>query len=328
MRARAARPPEEAETFVSRRMSLRHLRVVQALADAGSLSAAAELLHVTQPAVSKTLGEIERALGQTLFMRRGRSMRATALGERMIALARKLEADLCRGAGDVASLVRGASGELLIGATNAALTEVLPDAMTAMKAEHPDVTLTVHTHALTDLFADLRKGRLDLVLARSEPQDMPPDLERHCLLSQHEVVVISSHHELAHNRRLSWETLNGQAWVWPLPGTRSRALRDRLWQRMGLPLPCNVVQTGDLMLTLSLMRRMPLLTILPHHVARAAAQSGAVRILPLQADLGMAELSLWHLREPQSELVEGFKRLLLACAERLDGAPQAASASA
>lgn len=323
IKTRPERAPEEAETFVSRRMSLRHLRVVQALAEAGSLSAAAELLHVTQPAVSKTLGEIERGLGETLFLRRGRGLRATVLGERLIALARKLEADLRRGGEDVASLVRGASGELLIGATNAALTEILPDALAAMKAEHPCVSLTVRTHALTDLFDDLRQGRLDLVIARAVPQEMPADLESHCLLSQREVVVISSHHPLAGSKRIGWEALNEQAWIWPLPGTRSRVLRDRLWQGMGLQLPRNVVQTGDLMLTLNLMRRLPLLTILPQHVARAAAQSGAVKILPLEADLGLADLSLWHLREPQSDLVEQFKRLLLQAAQAPGRSPQA-----
>jgi len=137
------------------------------------------------------------------------------------------------------------------------------------------------------------------------------------------VVVISSHHPLAGAKRIGWEALNEQAWIWPLPGTRSRVLRDRLWQGMGLQLPRNVVQTGDLMLTLNLMRRLPLLTILPQHVARAAAQSGAVKILPLEADLGLADLSLWHLREPQGDLVEQFKRLLLQAAQAPGGSPQA-----
>ncbi|MDP1533685.1 MAG: LysR family transcriptional regulator [Rubrivivax sp.] len=137
--------PEAAQAFVMRRMSLRHMRVLLALAEERGLSAAAEALHVTQPAVSKALAEIEQGLGATLYSRRGRGFRATSLGSKLIALARKLEADLTRGGEDVASTVRGASGELLIGATNAALAQVLPEAMAAMKRDHPNVTLSART---------------------------------------------------------------------------------------------------------------------------------------------------------------------------------------
>ncbi|TXD87357.1 LysR family transcriptional regulator [Mitsuaria sp. TWR114] len=77
-------------------MSLRHARVLLALRDTGNISAAADLLHVTQPAVSKTLAELEQGLGQTLFVRRGRNMQPTPLGRRLLVLAGKLDADLQR----------------------------------------------------------------------------------------------------------------------------------------------------------------------------------------------------------------------------------------
>ncbi len=310
--------PEAADSFVRKRLSLRHLRVLQALSEAGSLGAAADALHVTQPAVSKALSEIEQGLGQTLFVRRGRSLRATALGERLIRLAQKLDADLQRGGGDIASIVRGASGELLIGATNAALPQVLPDAMAAMKLEYPHITLSVRTHALTGLINELREGRLDLVVARIRPHEAPPDLEPLCLIAQPEVAAISTVHPLAKaSHKLGWDTLNQQAWIWPLPGTRSRSLQDRLWHDMGQPLPTNLVETGDVMLTLSLLKRMPILALLPQHVARLAAQNGIAKILPLDADLGLADLTLWHLREPQSEVVERFKQLMLEASQKL-----------
>lgn len=214
-------------------------------------------------------------------------------------------------------MVRGASGELLIGATNAALAQVLPDAMAAMKRDYPNITLSVRTHALTALVDELRQGRLDLVIARIPPQHMPTDLQACCLLAQREVLAISTLHPLAHgHQKLGWDTLNSQGWIWPLPGTRSRLLQDRLWQSMKLPLPTNLIETGDIMLALSMMKRMPLLTLLPLHVARVAAQNELVKILPLDADLGLADLTLWHLPEAQSEVVEHFKLLLKNAAEQ------------
>ncbi|MEH0166377.1 LysR family transcriptional regulator [Paucibacter sp. JuS9] len=307
--------PEEAENFVLRRMSLRHLRVLLALHETGSLSAAAQALFVTQPAISKALSEIESGMGQTLFARRGRSLRATACGQRLVELAQKLDADLRRGAGDLGSIVRGASGELLIGSTNAALAKLLPEAIVAMKQEQPKVTISVRTHALSSLFAELREGRLDLVIARVPPQELPADLEGLRLIEQSQVLTISSHHPLAKVRELDWELLTQQAWIWELPGTRSRALQDRMWQNLGLPLPTNVIETGDLMLALSLMKRMPLLTVMPQHVAKLAAQTGVLVILPVTVDQSLSDLTVWHLREPQAAMVERFKELLLEAAQ-------------
>jgi len=310
--------PKQAEDFVMQRLTLRQLRVLLALANEGSVSAAAEALHVTQPAVSKSLSELEGGLGQTLFLRRGRRIRATPLCERLLALARKLEAELRRGAEDVASLARGVSGRLLVGATNAALADLLPDAVAALKAESPNVAISVRTHALTAMFDDLRQGRLDLVIARAQPPGLPADLERVPLMRQREVLVISRCHPLAASRHLSWEVLAQQSWVWPLPGTRMRALQDAKFQDKALALPTDLFQTDDLMVTISLMRRMPLVGYLPGSIARVAAREGHVRILALDdAGLPLDEMCVWHTREPQGELVERFKQLLGAAAARL-----------
>lgn len=314
--SRTVPSPENVAQFVTRRMSLRHARVLIALYDTGNLSLAAESLHVTQPAVSKALSELEGGLGQTLFLRRGRNMQITPVGQRLLELARKMEAQLQRAAGDVAALVRGTRGELRIGTTNAALARLLPLAMTAMKREHPEVTLSVRTHALSSMFSELQEGQLDLVLARVTPQDEPLGLQRQPLSPQAEVLTISTLHPLARSPRLSWELLSQQGWIWHLPGTRTRTLMDQLWQRMALPLPTNLIETGDIMLALNMMRHMPLVTVMPGDVALQAAQQDIVAILPHQVELGLGELSIWQSMDTQSELSERFKDLLCEAARQ------------
>lgn len=300
-------------------MSLRHARVLLALHDTGTLSAAAERLHVTQPAVSKTLAELEQGLGQTLFLRQGRHLLPTALGRRMLALARKLEADVQRAAGDVATLVRGASGEVRVGATNAALARLLPRAITAMKRENPGVTISVRTHALRSLFAELHAGTLDLVVARAMPQDEPLGLARVALVPQPEVLTMSAHHPLAGTPDLGWEALSRQRWIWHLPGTRTRLRMDRFWQDMGLAPPADLIESGDAMLALSLMRDMPLVAVMAHDMAMVAARRGVVVILPHPVDLGFGPMGIWHLPDAQVEAVERFKHWLVEASNSPDG---------
>lgn len=296
-----------AEQFVQRHLSLRHLRVLASLADSGGVGSAAERLHVTQPAVSKALGEIERGLGQTLFIRRGRGVRATPLGERLVDLARRLESELLRCSSDIGALVRGASGTLLIGATNAALAQRLPKAIAALKSEQPTLTLSVQTDKLPEMLARLRLGLLDLVVARMPDQDRPQDLRAHLLGPSRQVVVMSLVHPLARSRQLGWEALSSQAWIWPLQGTRTRELQERFWQRLGVAAPSNLVETGDTALVFALLRRMPLLALMPDDSARAAAQAGIAKILPLEAPIGLADLVAWQLPQSNSP---ALKRLL------------------
>lgn len=310
MPGEADRGSVAAELFIKQRLSLRQLRLLQALHQSNSLSAAADALHVTQPAVSKALSEMEDGVGQTLFERRGREMHATALGRRLLALADHMDVELCRASEDAGSIVRGTTGEMVIGASTAALAQLLPDALTAMKREYPLLTIRVYTHSLPVMLEGLREGRIDLLVAQLIPDIVPNGLESKLLAPQREVLTISSHHPLAQRPEVTWEELSTQAWIGQLPGTRMYLLQERMWQRLRLAPPTNVIATDDTLLALELMKREPLVALLPEQIARLAVSYGQVKILPLVAEFGMIELCVWHSRQPQRDVVKRFKALL------------------
>ncbi len=301
---------EAAENFVAQRLTLRQLRVLLSLHETGSLVKTAERLHVSQPAISKTLSELEAGLGETLFVRRGRNARFTPLGLRLVELAQLLDAALRRSAGDVAALVKGASGVLRLGATNVALTELLPRAAARLKQEFPSVTISVVTHGVSVMFDELVRGQLDLVLARDHPGGERAALQRAELLDEREVLVISTLNPLSRVRRVGWETLNEQPWIWSLPGTRSRVQHERLWQRIGLPPPSNLIETGDVAFTLALMRRLPLLALMPRSVAAELARSGVLVMRPISDGLNLGSLSVWHAAQPLPPLAARMVALL------------------
>ncbi|MBH9551644.1 LysR family transcriptional regulator [Inhella gelatinilytica] len=319
--------PPTVGSLLSRQVSLRQLRALAAVVETGSASLAAERLHVTQSAVSKTVAELEALLGQTLVDRRNRSFHATALGQPLVELAQRLQNELDRCGQEVDALCRGTQGALHVGATNAALAHLLPQAMAQLKAEQPNAALHVHTHAVPDMVDDLRSGRLDLVVARLRGDDLPPDLIGQRLMGQREVVVISAHHPLALQRSWRWEQLQDQAWIIPFEGTQSRTLLERSWQRRGLTPPSNQIATGDLALTFSLLRRMPMLAFMALQQAELAARLGIAKILPLQADLGLPDLSVWWHRERLSPLAEQFKAVLQDVAQMSDAPEEGPTAA-
>ena len=320
--------PMAPEQFVARRMTLRHARVLLAVLEAGGVSAAADRLNVTQPAVSKALAEIEDGIGAPLFVGGKRNPRPTVMCSRLATLARKLEANLQRAADEMGAFFRGGSGELLIGTTGAALQRVMPEVVVAMKAEFPSLTLTITTPPAARLFDELRAGRIDLVIARVPRDEHPADLRSLPLGPMPDVLVVSRQHPAAARpERIDWAGACESAWLWPLKGTRKREQQERFWRRQGLPRPHSLVELGDAALALALLQRQPLFAVLPLHTAEQAVRQGAAVIVPLPVDLGLGDLALWHLDEPQSAVVQHLKDAATRAVAPAPSGPSSASAA-
>lgn len=157
-------------------MDVREARLVIACARAGTLTAAAQVLNVSQPAVSKTLAGLETRLGGRLFDRTGRRLALTPLGEallpRAIALAQQ-SADLVAQA---RAWREGQAGALTLGAGPAVAFQLLPAALAAYYRGGRKVRLRVVPGASEHLIEQVRRGALDLAVCDSEPAEGDPTL--------------------------------------------------------------------------------------------------------------------------------------------------------
>ena len=283
-----------ADGFLQSKLSFRHLRVLLALSETGTLVAAAARLGVSQPAVSKALAELETGLGVTLHARRGRNNEVPVVAGRLLQLAQRLDSELLRAADELRSQGPDALGELRVGATNAALAELLPAAVAALKSELPLLSVAVHADGRAPMLAALRRGQLDLVVSQLPEQGRPADLKAHALGATCHAVVMSAGHPLARTRHPSWDLLAQQAWIWPLPHTDARAQQDRLWQVAGHALPDHRIETGDLGVIFALLQRMPLMAQVPEDSARAAARAGQALIVTMTVPAARRDLVAWQ----------------------------------
>jgi len=141
-------------------VELRHLRCLVAIADAGSFTDAALALRVSQPAVSRTLAALEHALGVRLLRRTNREVVLTAAGERTLARARRVLAEV----EDLAREARTGHGRLRVGHAWAAVGEHTVEFQRRWAARHPDVVLhLVRTNTAT---GGLAEGLCDLAIVR------------------------------------------------------------------------------------------------------------------------------------------------------------------
>src|SRR5262252_5798689 len=178
-----------------------------ALADELHFTRAAARLHVAQPALTKRIQQLERALGVRLFVRTRRSVRLTAEGEVLLEKARLV----IRAAEDLAATARrlsdGDEGRLRIGFTPSAPHHVLPALMQTFRRQHPAIGCVLAEASSEDQIRQIFEGELDVGILRP-PAIRPATLVCTTFLEEPYVAVLPRHHQLASARALSLAELS------------------------------------------------------------------------------------------------------------------------
>ena len=130
-------------------LEIRHLRLVEAVAEVGSLTAAADRLYLTQSALSHQLRDIEERLGAPLFLRRNRRMLPTAAGQRLIESARAVLGELARAETAVRELAGSGQGLLRVATECYTCYHWLPGVLREFGHAHPRVEVRIEVEATT-----------------------------------------------------------------------------------------------------------------------------------------------------------------------------------
>ncbi|MGW1775529.1 LysR family transcriptional regulator [Streptomyces sp. NPDC002104] len=199
-------------------LELRHLKIVSAVADAGSLTRAATVLGLTQPALSTQLKRIERALDGPLFVRGREGVRATALGELVLERARVLLPAVCALQEEAVRFARQPTAGYRLGGTHGPLLGGLVDRIVR---QEPGVPVTTYTSWSEREVADgVAAGRLDFALVGVCGESAPPGRG---LLAWREVardpvhVMLAEDHPLAQRPWIELAELAAEAWT-DVPG--------------------------------------------------------------------------------------------------------------
>src|SRR6266516_211782 len=221
-------------------MELKQLRVLQAVGETGSFSAAADRLDYTQPAVSKIVATLERQLGTTLVDRGSRPLRLTEAGG---ALARRAGAALAQIAAaklGVEAIANLSAGSLRVGTFSSAGAALVVDALRAFRTSHPDVDVSITEIGMPSaLTRSLRRGDLDLGVSFDYPEigdTFGDDLTVVRLLDDPFDLVLPRGHRLEGDRTIRFADLGGENWLLGDFGADSPSFRmiDRRCRDAGL----------------------------------------------------------------------------------------------
>jgi LysR family transcriptional regulator of abg operon len=232
-------------------MKINRLRAFLAVADCGNINRAADMLHLTQSAVSKSIRELELELEVALLERTAHGMTLTEAGRRGGGRAPVISAQLARTRQDLATLKGELGGRLAMGVTPVTSTGEVAAAVNEFRRQHPHVQLVIEEERPARLIALLRDGTLDFAIST----EMPSDTDACAaipLASVRTVIGVRPGHPALNARRLA--ELMEHEWLTLDPLDDDSAPFVRIFRQAGLPLPRRVVQCASIILYTELAR--------------------------------------------------------------------------
>lgn len=273
--------------------SFRQLRLFLALADTGSVSAAARALHVTQPTASMQLRELAQAIGMPLYEVVSRRVRLTALGEELAQTARRIHAEW-ESFRQVADATRGLErGRLAISVVSTA-KYFIPRWLGSFCADHPGIDVSLQVLNRDGVVQRLRANLDDLYVMSQPPADI--ELEDRVFLPNPLVVIAPSGHPWAAARRLGWQRLAGETFILREQGSGTRMACEAHFRAAGMAPRVRLELGSNEAIKQAVAGGLGLAIVSAHALGSHLDEDG-LAVLPVT---GFPIHSQWHLVQPRA----------------------------
>jgi DNA-binding transcriptional LysR family regulator len=267
---------------IGRRIKLRDLHIMLAVAERGSLIKAAHDLAVSPPVISKAITDLEAAVGARLFDRDRHGAVPTTFGRTLIRRSVAALDELRQGVKELEFMADPTTGEVAIGGLAAMMGGLLPTVVAELRLAHPRLIVHV-TQVLTSpgVYDNLRNRTFDLIIGRLPAETLEADLASERLFDEPVSIVVGKENPLARRRKLSVSELLREPWVLPQPGTQVGSLVREIFGAHGArpiaPVICSSIEMyWGLLATGRFIAAMPL------SLLRFAPQRNAVVRLPIK----------------------------------------------
>lgn len=277
---KAALLPLPSVEAIAGRLRFRQVALLIALEEQGSLHKAAEVLHMTQPAATKALHEMESVLGVTLFDRSSRGIEATELGRCVIRFARVLQSDLGKLRNEMQGIRDGQGGRLALGTIMGA-APLVARALMRLREIQPSVSIEITEDTSARQLLQLDQGRLDIVIGRASVSPQPEAYRYERLREEPLSIVAGIDHPLATAKKVRLAELVDAAWILYSVNMPLRTWTEDAFKREGLKVPANAIETASPFFTVSLLAQSNMVAVLPLDIAHFFAAKKMLCILPV-----------------------------------------------
>jgi DNA-binding transcriptional LysR family regulator len=302
---------------IGRRLKLKDIHTLVTVVRRGSMARAASELACTQPAVSRTIADMEHALGVRLLDRKPQGVEPTVFGRALLKWGESVFEDLRQAVREIETLADPNAGEIWIGASTVMVEGLLPFAIDRFSRTYPGIKfhLTIAPNASYH-YDELRARKLDFLIGRVPPQQAEqPDLATEVLFDEPQVIVAGRSSPWAKRRRVKLADLMDEPWVLPRPEYAAWFSVAEGFRASGLSAPRNGVICSSLGFTHAMLETGRYLGIFPRSLLHFAAKRFDCKVLGVDWPLvpppvGIASLENRTMPPAAMLFIEHIRRLV------------------
>lgn len=309
-----AAAPTSAPTLLNRLLArgrFRHIQVLLALEELGSVQRAADAIGTTQPSVTQALAYLENLLEISLFDRHARGVRPTAACQDLLPTARQLMQGLAASMEAVAARRRQGEGTVRVLASAAAMCGLLIDALPAFSALHPGVVVTVAEAEGRAQWQAIARGEVDLAVCRLR-SPLPEQWIFEPLCCDRMSVVCRPSHPLHRKSVQDLTALEAHTWLMLPNGTAARHHFEAFAAKFSVPARTSPLVTGSLNLVIALLRQHDLLALMPLAAVKPQLEAGELIEPAVNLNIALEPIGLLRQRDGASPAAETLARFLVA----------------
>lgn len=287
--------PSSPDVLYSRllaRARLRHLQLLVAIADHGSVKRAAERIGMSQPAATQAIRELELLLEVALFERQARGMRVSEAGQAVLPVVRQALQALEASLEALAAARAGASGLLRVGVIPAAAVSLVGSCLPTLNERHPRLQVVIFEGTPAHLLKELAAGSLHAVVAR-RPAQLGERFHFEPLGTDEAIVIAGAGHPLAGRAEVSFDELLDYPWMRAPASVKVRDLFDDLFANR-TPPATHLVSSSSPTVILALLRDDRTVTLAPASIADWYVEQGLVVRLPVTTRFPLPGLGILY----------------------------------
>jgi DNA-binding transcriptional LysR family regulator len=292
---------------IERRLKLHDVRVLMSVVETGSMDKAAKRLATSQPAVSRAIADLERALGVRLLERTSGGIQPTQYGQVILKRGLAVFDELRQGVKDIEFLSDRTSGELRVGCSEYVAGGPILAVVDRLTRQHPRMVFDIVTAPVLSLYRDLTERKIELVVTRLVGLADRRNMTIETLFEDDIVVVAAAKNPWTRRRRIDLADLVGEPWTLPPGNTGLGAFAEGAFHARGLEPPQTTVITYSMHMCHKLLETGRFLTMLPRYTLMLPGKHPSFKALPVELANSQAPLSIITLnRRPLSPLAEMF----------------------
>lgn len=280
---------------IGRWIKLQELNVLMTVAEEGGIGKAARRLNTSQSAISRSIRDLENAIGHKLFDRGPEGVELTDFGRVLVESGTAAFDELRQGISRVEALAGSTHGGVRVAGNEPQLLAIIPNVIARMQRMYPGISVQVSPQ---DVFFqqidDLRGRRIDIILARLPPT-VDDDIAVETLFHDPAYVIAAANNPWARRRKIELADLKDEHWCLPPVGSLPSNMFASAFRASGLSFPPKRFSTGSPAMHAAVLSRGPFLAILPKSFLKLAVRLPPFKILPVRLAASFAPVGLMTL---------------------------------